>query len=313
MLTFVIRRVLSGVLLLVAVSFVAFSMLYLGAGDVARRLLGENATQDVVDLKSHQLGLDQPFIAQYFNWLVHLSRGDMGISWFSGQSVITSLQTRLPVTLSLVIGAIVIAAIVSVVLGVTAAVRGGWLDRIVQLVSVVGFAVPNFLIALALVVVFAIELHLFKATGFVSFTTSPAGWIASVTLPVAALALTPIATVTQQVRGAVIDSLSRDYVRTLVTRGLGFRIVVLQHVLRNAGGPALAVLAVQFVGLLGGAIVIEQVFAIPGVGQLSVQATTLGDMPIVMGVVIATAVMAVTVNLIIDLVQAALNPKVRLS
>ena len=217
------------------------------------------------------------------------------------------------VTLSIVIGATLVSAILSVVLGVLAARRGGWIDGIVQFLSLIGFAIPGFLIALGLVLVFAIELHWFKATGFVPLTTSFTGWIASVTLPIVALSLGAIATVAQQVRGSVIDAMSRDYVRTLRSRGLSSTSVVYKHVLRNAGGPALAVLAVQFIGLLGGAVIVEQVFAIPGMGQLTVKATTQGDIPAVMGLVIVFAIIVVIVNLLIDLAQAALNPKVRLS
>ncbi len=133
------------------------------------------------------------------------------------------------------------------------------------------------------------------------------------TLPIIALSIGAIASVAVQVRGSVIDATSRDYVRTLRARGLSERSVIYKHVLRNAGGPALAVLALQFVGLLGGAVVVEQIFAIPGMGQLSVRSTTLGDVPVVMGLVIAFAIIVVIVNLLIDLAQAALNPKVRLS
>jgi len=183
----------------------------------------------------------------------------------------------------------------------------------VQFLSLVGFAVPGFLIALVLVLVFAVNLGWFKATGFTPITTSVSGWLSSVILPITALSIGAIATVAQQVRGSVLDATSRDYVRTLRSRGLSERSVVYKHVLRNAGGPALAVLAVQFVGLLGGAVIVEQIFAIPGMGQLSVRATTLGDIPVVMGLVIAFAIIVVVVNLLIDLAQAALNPKVRLA
>jgi peptide/nickel transport system permease protein len=310
---FIVKRLLGGVVLLLAVSLVAFTMLYIGGGDIARRLLGENATAEVVAQKAAELGLDRPFILQYVDWLGGAVTGDLGRSWFTSQSVFVDVSNRLPVTLSIVIGAVLLAAIVSVTLGVLAALRGGWLDGLVQVISVIGFSIPNFLIALGLVVVFAINLGWFKATGYVPIGVSFGGWVASVTLPIIALSLATIATVTQQVRGSVIDAMSRDYVRTLQTRGLGTGTVVFQHVLRNAGGPALAVLAVQFIGLLGGAIVIEQVFALPGIGQLTVQATTLGDVPVVMGVVITTAIIVVIVNLAIDLAQAALNPKVRLS
>jgi peptide/nickel transport system permease protein len=312
-LTFIVRRLLSGAVLLFVITTVAYTLLYLGGGDIARRILGQNATQEQVAAKAAELGLDKPLLEQYGGWLSQAVTGDLGRSWFSGQLVTVGVSSRLSVTLSIVIGAVLIAAVVAVTLGVLAAVRGGVIDRIVQFISVLGFAIPGFLIALGLVLVFAINLKLFKATGYVPITESFTGWLASVTLPVAALAIGAIASVTQQVRGSVTDALNRDYVRTLRSRGLGSNRVVYKHVLRNAGGPALAVLAVQFVGLVGGAVIVEQVFALPGLGQLAVQSTTNGDIPNVMGLVLATAVIVVVVNLLIDLAQAALNPKVRLS
>ena len=313
MFAFIVRRLLSGVVLLFVITVIAFTLLYLGGGDIARRILGQSATAEVVAQKAAELGLDRPLPVQYFDWLASAFQGDLSRSWFTGQLVATGVSSRLAVTLSIVIGATLVSAIVSVVLGVLAARRGGWIDGLVQFITVVGFAIPGFLIALYLVLIFAINLHWFKATGYVQFTTSPSGWLASVTLPIIALSLAAIAAVTQQVRGSVLDALSRDYVRTLRSRGLSMNRVVYKHVLRNAGGPALAILALQFIGLLGGAIIIEQVFALPGLGQLTVQATASGDVPIVMGVVIAVAVIVVVVNLVIDVAQAALNPKVRLS
>ncbi|MBB2975851.1 peptide/nickel transport system permease protein [Microbacterium endophyticum] len=313
MLSFIFRRLVAGIFLVFAVSVVAFFLLYAGGGDIARRILGQNATEETVALKAQQLGLDQPLITQFWNWISHAVTGDFGVSWFSSQPVTTSLSSRLAVTLTLVIGTTIVAAIVSVILGVLAARRGGWIDAVVQFVAVIGFAIPGFLIALYLVLWFAVGLGWFKATGFIPITTSFTGWLSSITLPIAALSLSAIAAVAQQIRGSVSDALSRDYVRTLRARGLGMNRVVYRHVLRNAGGPALAVLAVQFVGLLGGAVVIEQVFALPGIGQLTVSATSSGDIPVVMGVVVATAIIVVIVNLLIDLAQAALNPKVRLS
>jgi len=313
MLAFILRRLLSGVILIAVISFLAFVLLYASGGDIARRILGENATAETVAKKTEQLGLDQPLLQQYWNWVTSALTGNMGRSWFSGELVSTSVSNRLAVTLSIVIGATLISAILAVVLGILAARRGGWVDGSVQVISLIGFAIPGFLIALGLVLVFAINLGWFKATGYVPLTTSVSGWLSSVTLPIVALSIGAIAAVSQQVRGSVIDAMSRDYVRTLRSRGLSTNSVVYRHVLRNAGGPALAVLAVQFIGLLGGAVIVEQVFAIPGMGQLTVRATTLGDIPVVMGVVIAFAIIVVIVNLLIDLAQAALNPKVRLS
>ena len=291
MLAFILRRLLSGVILIAVISFLAFVLLYASGGDIARRILGENATAETVAKKTEQLGLDEPLLQQYWNWVTSALTGDMGRSWFTGELVSTSVSNRLTVTLSILIGATLVSAVFAVVHGILAARRGGWVDGSVQVISLIGFAIPGFLIALGLVLVFAINLGWFKATGYVPLTTSVVGWLSSVTLPIVALSIGAIAAVSQQVRGSVID----------------------RHVLRNAGGPALAVLAVQFIGLLGGAVIVEQVFAIPGMGQLTVRATTLGDIPVVMGVVIAVAIIVVIVNLLIDLAQAALNPKVRLS
>ena len=313
MLTFILRRLLAGIVLIFAVSLVAFTLLYAGGGDIARRIMGPNASDETVALRAQQLGLDQPVFVQFGNWLGSAITGDFGVSWFTSQPVTTSLTSRLAVTLSLVIGTTIFAAIIAVTLGVLAARRGGWVDAVVQFVAIIGFAVPGFLIALYLVLWLAVGLGWFKATGYIPINRSFTGWLSSVTLPIAALSLSAVAAVAQQVRGSVLDALSRDYVRTLRARGLNMNRVVFKHVLRNAGGPALAVLAVQFVGLLGGAVIVEQVFALPGVGQLTVSATSSGDIPVVMGVVVATAIIVVVVNLLIDLAQAALNPKVRLS
>jgi peptide/nickel transport system permease protein len=313
MLRFVLRRLVSGVLMLFVITLLAYTLLYVGGGDIARRILGQNASQATVDQKAAELGLDQPLFQQFWDWLTSALQGDLGRSWFTGQVVATGVSSRLAVTLSIVIGATLVSAIISVILGVLAARRGGWVDGLVQFITVIGFAIPGFLIVLYLVLIFAINLHWFKATGYVPLTTSFTGWISSVTLPIVALSFAAIAAVTQQIRGSVLDALSRDYVRTLRSRGLGMNRVVYKHVLRNAGGPALAILALQFVGLMGGAVIIEQVFALPGMGQLTVQAAGSGDIPIVMGVVIAFAIIVIITNLIIDIAQAALNPKVRLS
>ncbi|MEW1835771.1 ABC transporter permease [Microbacterium sp. NPDC079995] len=313
MLSFIIRRVVSGVVLVAVISAVAFLLLYAGGGDIARRILGENATAETVAKKTEELGLNRPLLTQYTDWLMSAVSGNLGRSWFTGELVSVSVTNRLAVTLSLVIGATLISAVIAIVLGVLAARRGGAIDGTVQILSLIGFAVPGFLIALILVLVFAVNLHWFKATGYVPIATSFSGWLASVTLPIIALSIGAIASVAVQVRGSVIDATSRDYVRTLRARGLSEGSVIYKHVLRNAGGPALAVLALQFVGLLGGAVVVEQIFSIPGMGQLSVRSTVLGDIPVVMGLVIAFAILVVIVNLLIDLAQAALNPKVRLS
>jgi peptide/nickel transport system permease protein len=313
MLTFILRRVLSGLVLIVVITMISYTLLYLGSGNIARQILGQNASEELVAQKAAELGVDRPLVVQFLDWAGSAITGDLGRSWFNGQLVSVQLASRLSVTLSIVIGAILVTAIVSTILGILAARRGGAVDSTVQFISIVGFAIPGFLIALFLVLIFAINLGWFKATGYIPITTSFTGWLSSVTLPIIALSIGGIATISQQVRGSVVDGLSRDYVRTLRSRGLSSNRVVYKHVLRNAGGPALALLAVSFVGMVGGAVIVEQIFALPGIGSLTVTATASSDIPVVMGLVIVYAIIAVVVNLLIDLAQAALNPKVRLS
>jgi len=313
MLRFTVRRLVHGALQLLVIATAAFLLMYAAAGNIARNLLGPDATAATVAAKNAQLGLNSPLLSRYFTWLGHAVSGDFGASWLTSQPVTTAIMSRLEVTLTLVFGAIVVSAVVSAVLGVWAALRGGWVDRLVQVISVLGFAVPGFLVAVLLVRAFALGTHWFKPTGYVPLSTSFSGWVQTVTLPIIALSLATIAAVAQQVRGSVLDALRQDWVRTLRSRGVPERRVLFKHVLRNAGGPALAVLALSFVGLLGGAVIVEEVFGIPGLGQVSVSATTQGDIPMVMGLVVAVGTIVILVNLAIDILHGFLNPKARLS
>ena len=313
MLRFTVRRLVHGALQLLVIATAAFLLLYASAGNIARTILGPDATAATVAAKNQQLGLNSPLLSRFFTWLGHAVTGDFGASWLTSQPVTTAILTRLEVTLTLVLGAIVVSAAVSAVLGVWAALRGGWVDRLVQVISVLGFAVPGFLVAVLLVRTFALGTHWFKPTGYVPLSTSFSGWLQTVTLPIIALALGTIAAVAQQVRSSVLDALRQDWVRTLRSRGIPERRVLFKHVLRNASGPALSVLALSFVGLLGGAVIVEEVFGIPGLGQVSVSSTTQSDIPMVMGLVVAVGAIVILVNLAIDILQGFLNPKARLS
>jgi peptide/nickel transport system permease protein len=313
LLTFVVRRVVHGLTMLFTVSLLAYFLLSIGTGNVARLILGLKATEDQVAELNEQLGLNRPFIEQFTTWLAGAVRLDFGASWSMPETVNEVLFPRLGVTLTIVLLTTLLAAILSILLGTLAAIRGGAIDRFVQIFGLIGFAVPGFLVAFLLVTVFAIQIPIFNAVGYTDFAVDPGEWAKSVTLPVIALSLSAMASVTQQVRGSVKDALNMDYVRTLRARGLSFNRVVYKHVLRNAGGPALSILGVQFVGMLGGAVLVEQIFAIPGLGPYAVQSTGLSDIPSIMGLVVVTGLIVITVNLIIDLLSAALNPKVRLS
>lgn len=312
MTAFVLRRLAFGVSLILFATTLTFFLVYGDPSTIARNILGENATQEQVAERAGAMGLDRPLLTQFFDWLGSALTGNLGQSYFSTESVASMLVNRIPVTLSIVLGGVLVTALISVVLGMLAAVRGGWADRVVQLVSVVGLSLPNFWVALMLVVVFAVGMRVFPATGYVSPDVSAWGWILSITLPIAALSLSGMAAATQQIRGAVIDVLEADFIRTLRSRGLSDRSILFRHALKNAAPPALTVLSLQFIGLLGGAIVIEKVFALPGLGTLVVNATIEGDIPVVLGVVAVTVVLVVVVNLVIDLANGWVNPKVRL-
>ena len=313
MLRFILKRLLNGIIMLFAVSFLAYFMMSLGAGNVARLILGLQATPEDVAALNEQLGLNRPFIEQYGTWLVNALQLNLGQSWSMPETVNEVLFPRLSITLTIVSLTTVVSAVVAIVLGTVAALKGGWVDRVVQFIGLVGFAIPGFLVAFFLVTLFAIQIPIFNAVGYTEFSEDPTEWAKSVVLPVAALALSGIASAAQQVRGSVKDALNMDYVRTLRARGLSFNRVVFKHVLRNAGGPALSIIGVQFVGMLGGAVLIEQIFAIPGLGPYAVASTASSDIPAIMGLVVATALIVIVVNLVIDLLSAALNPKVRLS
>jgi len=311
--SFIARRLAGGSLLLVVASSLTYLLMNANSGGIALRILGDQATAEQVAAKEAELGLDRPVLERFGEWAVGAVRGDLGTSWFTSEGVWHTVFSRLPVTLSLVVGTVVVTTIVATALGVLAATRRGRVDRVVQVLSVVGAAAPNFWIGLMLVVAFALTLRWFPATGFVSPAVSAAGWAASVTLPIVALALGSVAAVTQQVRSAFIEVEGRDYVRTLRSRGLGERTVLFGHVLRGAATPALTVLALQFVGLLGGAVVVERVFALPGLGETIANATTSGDVPLVMGVVVVSVALVVVVNLVIDILAGWINPKARVS
>lgn len=311
MLTFILKRLAAGVALLFVISTLTFITLNFSSRNIARNLLGEFATPDAIVAKQAELGLDQPLITRYLDWLAGAVTGDLGRSWFTSEPVMSALGNRLPVTLTVVSIALVIAALLAAGLGLAAAVRRGWIDRVVQFVSLAGDALPSFVIAIILVTFFAIQLALFPATGFVAFGENPGLWLASLVLPVTALVFQLVASSAQQFRSAIIDVRRRDFVRTLRSRGLGETEILLKHVLRGAAPPALTILSLQFVGLLGGSVIIEQIFALPGIGQAAVMSTTQGDIPMVMGIVIYTVAMVIIVNLIVDLLNGWLNPKVR--
>ncbi|WP_105565887.1 ABC transporter permease [Microbacterium halophytorum] len=313
MLKFLLRRVVSGAVLLIALAVLAYFLLRLGTADIAQQIAGQSAGPEQVALIEERFGLDLPLLQQFGIWAASLFTEDMGRSWFTGQPVGATVFGRTGVTVTLAIGSVLLTGVFGVILGVVAATRRGALDRVVQILAVIGQAIPGFLIAVGLVLLFAVQLDWFPATGYTPIGDSVAGWLQSITLPIVALALGSVGGVAQQVRGSVLDVLGRDHVRTLRSRGLPESRVIYRYVLRNAGGPALSVLGLQFVIILSASVVVEQVFSIPGLGPIALTSTMQGDVPLVMGIVLVMGAMVIVVNLIVDLLQGIINPKVRLS
>ncbi|XVQ15025.1 ABC transporter permease [Spirillospora sp. CA-255316] len=312
MIFYALRRLGTGLVLALLVTMITFLLLSTSFDGIVGNRLGTSATPEAVRAMKAQMGLDRPVLVQYLDWLSGAVRGDFGVSYFTSEPVVEAVTSRLAVTLSIVVVALLVTVAISVALGVLAASRGGAVDRIAQGASLIGYLVPNLLVAIILVVVLAINLHLLPATGYTPFTENPGRWAATITIPVIALVVAGVAALTAQIRGSMVDELRKDYVRTLRTRGVSARSIVLRHALRNAAGPALTVLSFEFITMLGGALIIEKVFALPGFGSYAFDASLQGDVPIIMGITVFSVLLVVGVNLVVDLVNGWLNPKARI-
>jgi peptide/nickel transport system permease protein len=309
----IVNRLILSVVLVFVSSVAIFVLMAFVPGDPARTILGSNATPASIAYLRQQMGLNQPLYAQYGQWLVGLFHGDLGNSIFSGDSVVSLIVGRIPVTLSLVLLSTAVIGVIGGALGLFSAVRGGWLGRSLDAISLVGLALPAFWVAVILVAFFAVGLRIFPATGYVPLTQDPGQWLLSLVLPVAALSLGGVTIVAKQMRGSALDVLSRDYIRVLRANGISERAILFKHVLKNASLPSVTVLGITVVGALTGAVFIENVFVLPGLGSLVTQATTTHDLPVVLGVGVFFTLFVIIVNLVVDISYGLLNPKVRVS
>jgi peptide/nickel transport system permease protein len=307
------RRLALSLPLLLIVPTVTFLLAALIPGDIARTILGADATQAQYEQLRQSLGLNEPLITRYLAWLGSALHGNLGTSLFWQQPVTSLLDSRLQVTLSLVIGSTAVAAVVGVVLGVTAALRAGAPGKIVDAIALTGLAVPNFFLGLLLITWFAVTLRLFPATGYVPVSQSPAGWLASIALPVITLAVPGIAVIAKQTRDAMREAMDRPFIRTLRAAGVPGRSIIGKHALRNAAIPVVTITGLIFIGSLSGTVLVEMVFALPGLGGLVVQATTQHDLPLIQGVAVYFTVAVIGVNLLVDLTYSWLDPRVRVS
>lgn len=313
MLRLAAARLLWSVPLLFVVSALTFVLAALTPGDAARTILGTNTDPAAYEQIRAELRLDRPLLTQYADWLRGALQGDLGSSVFTGEPVTQVLGSRIEVSLSLIIGAGLACAVLGVALGLLSAVRGGALARLVDAASIALMSTPVPWLGLLLVLLFAIRLGTVPATGYTPFLVAPATWLSSLLLPVACLAAGGVALIARQTRGAVLDVLGRDHVRALRAAGLPVRSVLLKHVLRGAAVPVVTTLGLLVVGLLGGSIVVEQLFALPGLGQVAVTATGKHDLPVLQGVVVTFTLLVVVINLLTDIVVGLLDPAVRQS
>ena len=312
---FVGRRLAAMVPLLLLITIGVYALVLLIPGDPARTLAGGLHAQpaEIARIR-HQLHLNQSFLGQYWRWVTHAARGDLGTSLFQHESVASAIGSRFPLTLSLALGGLVVSILLGLPIGILAGTRPGKVtDRSATAVSSAGIAIPDFWLAIILALVFAVKLHVLPDLGYVGLTRSPWGWLQHLLLPWFALGVAGGATLARQVRGEMIDVLDQDYIRTARSLGIPERQVIHRLALKNALTPALTIVGIQFAFLLGGTVIIEQIFSIPGLGSLMLQAIDTKDLPIIQGVVLLTAVIFVVVNLVVDIGYGVINPKVRIS
>jgi peptide/nickel transport system permease protein len=311
----IVRRLLSLIPLLLIVSFVVFSLTYLLPGDPATAIAGgENASPQEIVRVRHEYGFDDPLLQQYGRWLGKAVRFDFGESELDHKSVSSQIADKLPTTLSLALCAMAVGILLGLPLGILAGTKPGSVrDKVDTGVASLGIAIPNFFLGMILIIVFAINLGWFPAIGWEKFQNDPRGWLQHVVLPAIALGVFAAASLARQIRSSLIDTLDTNYVRTAWAKGSGSTRVVGKHGLKNAAIPAVTVLGLQLSVLLGGTVVIENLFSIPGLGGYLLAAVDKNDIAVIQGVTITFVLIFVIVNLLVDISYGYFNPRVRVS
>ena len=312
MLGFLGRRLLATVPVLLVVAVAVFMIVRLTPGDPAAIIGGNSATNEDLDRIRAQLGLTQPLWTQFAVWTGQVLQGDFGFSYYLNKPVVELIAQRVGPTLSLASGTLLLAVLIALPLGTLAAWRmGGWLDKAVMAFSVAGFSVPVFVIGYILIYLFAVQLQWLPVQGYRRLDEGLVPWARQLALPCLTLAITYVALLARVTRAAVSEALTEDYIRTARAKGIRERAVLSHHALRNAAVPVVTVIGVSAALLLGGVVVTETVFAIPGLGQLTVDAVLNRDFPVLQGVVLFFALVYVAVNLVVDLSYLILDPRIR--
>ncbi len=301
---YALKRILAMIPVLIGISIVIFTLLYFTPGDPARMLLGDLATEEEVEALREEMGLNDSFFERYIRYMGDLLQGDLGISYVSKLPVSEEIMTRLPVTARVAFLVIIFAVVVGVPAGIiSAAKQYSFIDNFVRIISLLGITMPSFWLALLLVLLFSVKLGWLPASGLYG----PIYYI----MPVISIAAVPVATIARITRSSMLEVIRSDYIRTARAKGQAENVILFKHALANALIPILTIVGIQFAGGLGGAVVNEQVFAIPGLGKMMVDAIKARNYPLVQGSVLVLAVLQSSVNLVVDLLYALVDPRIR--
>ncbi len=312
MLAYVARRVVATIPVMAVVALFVFSLLYISPGDPAAVIAGDQATPDDVERIRASLGLDRPYLVRFGEWVWNILRGDLGTSIFTNLPVSLMISQRIEPTLSLMVITLILAVSIAVPMGVIAAWKAGtWVDRGVMAFAVLGFSVPVFVVGYLLAYVFALELEWLPVQGYTPFSRGVWPWLRNLILPAIALGGVYIALIARITRATMLEVLQQDYIRTARAKGVGQRGILFIHALKNAAVPIVTVIGIGVALLIGGAVVTESVFAIPGLGRLTVDAILRRDYPVIQGVILLFSFTYVLVNLAIDLLYTLFDPRIR--
>ena len=312
MLIYILRRLMATIPVMAVVSLLVFSLLFFAPGDPAALIAGDQATPDDIERVRLRLGLDRPFFTQVSSWLARLAQGDLGTSLFTNLPVAEMIAQRIEPTLSLMALTLTLAVVIAVPLGVAAAwCTGTWIDRVIMAIAVFGFSVPGFVVGYALAYVFALELNWLPVQGYTPLSRGVWPWLRNMILPAVSLGFVYVALIARITRASMLEVLQQDYIRTAKAKGLGLVGILFIHALKNAAVPVVTVIGIGFALLIGGAVVTESVFAVPGLGRLTVDAILRRDLPVIQGVVLMFSLTYVLVNLVIDILYTFIDPRIR--
>ena len=312
MFSYIFGRVLATIPVMLVVAFFVFSLLYIAPGDPAAVIAGDQASPADVEKIRASLGLDRPFLVRFSEWFFKFLQGDLGTSMFTGMPVIELIGQRVEPTLSLMLLTVILAVTIAVPIGVLAAWKTGtWIDRGIMAISVIGFSVPVFVVGYLLSFFFSLELDWFPVQGYVSYKKGFGVWFEHLVLPAIALGFVYIALIARITRATMLEVLSQDYIRTAKAKGMGQMGILFLHALKNAAVPVVTVIGIGIALLIGGAVVTESVFAIPGLGRLTIDAIVRRDYPLIQGLVVVFSFVYVLVNLCVDVIYTIVDPRIR--